>query len=95
MSLGAGDAEVLDPETTRLAQAAEHASVHGLPLALDGVLSREDHPLVDRLDASALRQRTLALCRESGFREHYSSRTGEGSGARDFTWSAALALDLR
>ena len=46
-------------------------------------------------ESAELRSRTLQLVERSGFREHYSALTGEGSGARDFTWSAALALDLR
>jgi hypothetical protein len=29
----------------------------------------------------------------SGFREYYHPATGEGNGARDFSWTA-LALDL-
>jgi hypothetical protein len=35
-----------------------------------------------------------ALIDAAGFREYYDPMTGEGLGARDFTWSAALALDL-
>ncbi len=43
-----------------------------------------DLPLVDR---------ALALVEESGFREYYHPLTGEGLGADQFTWSAALVLD--
>lgn len=37
--------------------------------------------------------RTLALVEREGFREYYHPETGEGLGARDFTWTAALVLD--
>lgn len=40
-----------------------------------------------------LRARSLELMAREGFREYYDARTGDGLGARDFTWSAALALD--
>lgn len=38
-------------------------------------------------------KRTLGLVERSGFREYYNPQTGEGLGARDFTWTAALVLD--
>ena len=44
--------------------------------------------------AAALARRTIELVEREGPREHYHPLTGEGGGARDFTWSAALALDL-
>ncbi|MFC1609813.1 hypothetical protein ACFL6C_02555 [Myxococcota bacterium] len=49
--------------------------------------------LVPRL-GSTLRERTLDLVDRSGFREYYHPLTGEGLGARRFTWTAALVLDL-
>ena len=36
---------------------------------------------------------TLRLLDREGFREYFDPLTGEGLGARDFSWSAALALD--
>ena len=42
----------------------------------------------------ALKERTLALIAEQGFREYYNPITGEGLGAEQFTWTASLALDL-
>lgn len=41
-----------------------------------------------------LAARTLELIARSGFREYYEPTTGEGLGAEQFTWTAALALDL-
>jgi len=32
--------------------------------------------------------------RAEGFREHYDARTGSGQGGEDFSWTAALVLDL-
>ena len=44
--------------------------------------------------AGELRRRTLELVAQSGFSEYFSPLTGEGYGADDFSWTAALALDL-
>lgn len=44
--------------------------------------------------ARVLREKTIELLAESGFREHYSARTGKGYGAHDFTWGG-LVLDMR
>ncbi len=43
---------------------------------------------------SELRRRTLALVDEHGFAEYFSPLTGDGHGAPDFSWTAALAIDL-
>jgi glycogen debranching enzyme len=40
-----------------------------------------------------LKERTLELIERSGFREYFNPLTGEGLGASQFTWTAALALD--
>jgi glycogen debranching enzyme len=45
-------------------------------------------------EAEELRRLTLRLLEASGFAEYYDPRTGEALGSRDFSWSAALALDL-
>jgi Trehalase len=44
--------------------------------------------------ADELRQNTLDLVDRSGFAEYFSPLTGEGFGAPDFSWTAALTLDL-
>jgi neutral trehalase len=45
-------------------------------------------------EANTLRTRTLDLVTKSGFREYFNPLTGEGLGADQFSWSAALTLDL-
>ncbi len=49
-----------------------------------------------RLDryATALADETLALAQRSGWREFYHARTGAGLGGEDFSWTAALVIDL-
>jgi glycogen debranching enzyme len=44
--------------------------------------------------AGELRLRTLELVQQSGFSEYFSPLTGEGYGADDFSWTAALVIDL-
>lgn len=45
-------------------------------------------------EATALKSHTIEMMREKGIWEYYNPTTGEGLGSPDFTWSAALALDL-
>jgi hypothetical protein len=44
--------------------------------------------------AEIIRQDTLSLIAQSGFREYYDTRDGSGCGSQDFSWSAALTLEL-
>jgi glycogen debranching enzyme len=44
--------------------------------------------------AASLRQETIALVDRAGCFEYFSPISGEGHGARDFSWTAALTLDL-
>jgi Trehalase len=44
--------------------------------------------------AAALRLRTLELVEQAGFSEYFSPLTGEGYGTDDFSWTAALVIDL-
>ena len=44
--------------------------------------------------ADQLRERTLDLVGQMGFAEYFSAVTGAPFGAEDFSWTAALALDL-
>ena len=44
--------------------------------------------------AETIRQDTLGLIEDTGFREYYDPRDGSGCGSTDFSWSAALALEL-
>jgi glycogen debranching enzyme len=52
--------------------------------------------LTHRLDAVAdlLLASTLRLVRQSGFREYFDPFDGSGRGSHDFSWTAALVLDL-
>lgn len=45
-------------------------------------------------EADQLRRVSLRLPKRSGFYEYFDPDTGEGLGAADFSWSAALILDL-
>jgi glycogen debranching enzyme len=45
-------------------------------------------------EANDLRRMTLELVGRSGFFEYYDPRSGEPLGVSDFSWSAALTLDL-
>jgi hypothetical protein len=44
--------------------------------------------------ADELRERTLAMVNRVGFFEYFSPLTGEGLGPDDFSWTAALVVDL-
>lgn len=45
-------------------------------------------------EALAIKANTLEMVRQSGIWEYYNPKTGDGLGIKDFTWSAALVLDL-
>jgi hypothetical protein len=44
--------------------------------------------------AEVIRQDTLGLMEAEDFREYYDARDGSGCGSTDFSWSAALTLEL-
>jgi glycogen debranching enzyme len=44
--------------------------------------------------AETIRRGTLGLIRTAGFWEYYDARDGSGCGSSEFSWSAALALEL-
>ena len=44
--------------------------------------------------AGELRRRTLDLVHRSGPAEYFSALDGRGFGAHDFSWTAALTVDL-
>ena len=44
--------------------------------------------------AAALTDTTLDMVRENGFWEYFHPISGEGLGAHNFSWTAALILDL-
>jgi mannosylglycerate hydrolase len=45
-------------------------------------------------EADALRRKTLGLVGKSAFYEYYHPVTGEPAGVQDFSWTAALTIDL-
>lgn len=46
-------------------------------------------------EAAELLQKTLGLVEKAGFWEYFSTLTGRGHGSKDFSWTAALTLDLQ
>jgi hypothetical protein len=44
--------------------------------------------------AAALRESTLEMVKEAGFYEYFSPIDGSGAGTNNFSWTAALAIDL-
>jgi Glycosyl hydrolase family 63 C-terminal domain len=56
---------------------------------VEGLRAHGEHEL-----AESLRQRTVDLVDGAGCFEYFSTLTGEGHGAADFSWTAALAIDL-
>jgi len=46
-------------------------------------------------EADALVSDALTLIKKEGFREYYDPRDGSGCGAKQFSWSAALAIEMQ
>jgi neutral trehalase len=44
--------------------------------------------------ASTMRQKTLELVANGGYREYFNPYTGEGYGTDSFSWTSALTIDL-
>ena len=47
-----------------------------------------------RQRAEQIRQGLFELAQNHGFSEYYDPLTGNGLGAKDFSWTAALIIDL-
>jgi glycogen debranching enzyme len=58
-------------------------------LIMDGL---DRYGYTDYVDA--LRETSLEMVERSGFAEYFDPNTGEPLGARNFSWTAALVLDL-
>lgn len=58
-------------------------------IVIEGLRVYGFHDLADELC-----ERTIALMERGGFAEYFSPLTGEAMGADEFSWTAALALDL-
>ena len=46
------------------------------------------------LDIARLTESTLDMVTANGFAEYFNPLTGEPLGTRDFSWTAALVIDL-
>ena len=46
------------------------------------------------LEAKTLQERTLKLVQKSGFYEYFNPLNGDGEGTANFSWTAALTIDL-
>ena len=44
--------------------------------------------------AKQIKRKTINLVKQKGFNEYFSCKTGKGFGATNFSWTAALFLDL-
>jgi neutral trehalase len=58
-------------------------------LIIDGLLNTGYEEVAEKLI-----NKTIKLAKESGIWEYYNPHTGQGLGSPDFSWSAALVLDL-
>jgi glycogen debranching enzyme len=45
-------------------------------------------------EALDLKKRTLDLVKKNGFSEYFNPKTGAPAGAKNFSWTAALIIDL-
>lgn len=45
-------------------------------------------------EATGIIEQSLELVKKSGCREYFSPKSGKGAGAHDFSWTAALTVDL-
>lgn len=58
-------------------------------LIIDGLRRAKQHELAGKISVA-----TLDLVKTNGVSEYYSARTGQPAGARNFSWTAALIIDL-
>ena len=58
-------------------------------LIIDGL-----YRLGDTLHADHIRERTIEVVSSNGIYEYFSAKTGEPAGAENFSWTAALTIDL-
>jgi len=49
----------------------------------------------DRLFSNKIRNKTIQILEKKGFFEYFSCKNGKPMGAKNFSWSAALYLDLK
>jgi hypothetical protein len=58
-------------------------------LIIDGLRAYGYNELADEIT-----QKSLELVKQSGFREYFSPLDGQGAGATDFSWTAAVVIDF-
>ena len=58
-------------------------------IIIEGLLAHGETEL-----AASLRDKSLELVDDAGCYEYFSPITGQGHGANDFSWTAALTIDL-
>ncbi len=58
-------------------------------LLIDGLMNNGYEEVADKLV-----NKSIKLAKESGIWEYYNPHTGQGLGSKDFSWTAALVLDL-
>ena len=49
----------------------------------------------DRLFSDKIKNKTIQILEKKGFFEYFSCKSGQPMGAKNFSWSAALYLDLK
>ena len=49
----------------------------------------------DYLLSEIVKNKTIQIIEKKGFYEYYSCKNGQPMGAKNFSWSAALYLDLK
>jgi glycogen debranching enzyme len=47
-----------------------------------------------KAEADVLKKRTLEMSRKSGMHEYFNPLNAQGAGAPNFSWTAALVIDL-
>ena len=49
----------------------------------------------DKFFSDKIKNKTIEILEKKGFFEYYSCKNGKPMGAKNFSWSAALYLDLK
>ena len=49
----------------------------------------------DNLLSKKVKKKTIQIIEKKGFHEYYSCKNGQPMGANNFSWTAALYLDLK
>ena len=71
-----------------------HIDSTGKPSMVDVSEKKETFRIAEATGAVYMLPKTLELIEEKGFHEYYNYKDGSVMGANNFSWSAALYLDL-